>query len=175
MFFTSGILIAFFCFAFYLIWNQFLKKDTRLSTGLQVLRRKITDLENLSLTVEAQMDRHQSLIKDRTQNLESLLQATKVLCERLEKNIKTAQALESTDFPPQENQQISKKPQSSPAVRESKPVLQNRFPTKEQGVGSVRALNSSAGSHLKMVKTKSDKKLQFGKSPFSDLDFMDSP
>ena len=175
MFFTSGILIAFFCFAFYLIWNQFLKKDTRLSTGLQVLRRKITDLENLSLTVEAQMDRHQSLIKDRTQNLESLLQATKALCERLEKNIKIAQALESTGVPPRENQQIRKKPQSSPVVRESKPVLQSRFPTKEQEADSVRALNSSACSHLKMVKTQSDKKLQFGKSPFSDLDFIDSP
>lgn len=176
MFFTSGILIAFFCFAFYLIWNQFLKKDTRLSTGLQVLRRKITDLENLSLTVEAQMDRHQSLIKDRTQNMESLLRTAKVLSERLEKNIKTIQALNNKSSSPEENLQTDKNLQSYPPVKESHPVLQSRASSKKQETSSsFRDLNSPACSHLKMVKTQSDKKLQFGKSPFSNIDFVDSP
>ena len=93
MFFTSGIIIAFFCFAFYLIWNQFLKKDTRLSTGLQLLRKKINELENLSVNVSAQMDRQMSLARDKVEDLELLLKSAKENCEYLENLIQTAQTL----------------------------------------------------------------------------------
>ena len=77
MFFTSGIIIAFFCFAFYLIWNQFLRKDTRLNTGLQVLRKKISDLENLSLKVETQVNRQMSLLSERSKKMEILLKQSR--------------------------------------------------------------------------------------------------
>ena len=93
MFFTSGILIAFFCFAFYLIWNQFLKKDTRLSTGLQLLRKKISELENLSVNVSAQMERQMSLARDKVEDLELLLKSAKENSDRLEQLIQTTQTL----------------------------------------------------------------------------------
>ena len=170
MFFTSGIIIAFFCFSFYLIWNQFLKKDTRLSTGLQVLRKKITDLENLSLTVEAQVDRHMSVINERTRRLESLVQTTKALCERLEKNIKaTTQPEKKHDLSYLDTKAKEKESHSSSVKNFSKAEeLKNKTPS--AGLGS---------SHLKMVKeqpvTKKSRQLHFGKSPFTDLDFVESP
>ncbi len=98
MFFTSCIIIAFFCFAFYLIWNQFLKKDTRLSTGLKVLRKKISELQNLSLSVETQVDRHNSVVNDKIQRMEYLLKKTTQLCLRMEHNIKIATALTNKDL-----------------------------------------------------------------------------
>ena len=177
MFFTSGILIAFFCFAFYLIWNQFLKKDTRLSTGLQVLRRKITDLENLSLTVSAQVDRQLALINDKAKELESLLQNARVVCDRLEKNIKAVQALENS--PTGENQIVGKNVQTS---RMEDPALQDPSSFVEAKESSSTKSSSDKSSsnypHLKMVKTQSShkkKKMHFGESPFTDIDFIDSP
>ncbi len=169
MFFTSGIIIAFFCFSFYLIWNQFLKKDTRLSTGLQVLRKKITDLENLSLTVEAQVDRHMSVINERTRRLESLVHTTKALCERLEKNIKVAQSEKKHDlsYLDENAKEKESRPSSMDNVSNVK-ELKNKTPSAEL-----------ASSHLKMVKaqsvTKKPRQLHFGKSPFTDLDFVESP
>lgn len=166
MFFTSGIIIAFFCFSFYLIWNQFLKKDTRLSTGLQVLRKKITDLENLSLTIEAQVDRHMSIMNERTRRLESLLQTSKTLCEQMESYIKMAHSFEKKN----DSSYLSEKtkgselpPPSSVVETSKKDTIHSKLPS----------------SHLKMVKeqpsTKRRKELQFGKSPFTDLDFVESP
>lgn len=170
MFFTSGIIIAFFCFAFYLIWNQFLRKDTRLSTGLQVLRKKITDLENLSLTVEAQVDRQVSVVSDRIKKMESLLQTAKELCERLETNIKVVHSLENSDL------SYSKESVHTDEKKESLEVppvgkLKSGMDIK---LASQKKLSQS---HLKMVKEQPDKQkgLQFGESPFANLDFIESP
>ena len=181
MFFTSGILIAFFCFAFYLIWNQFLKKDTRLSTGLQVLRRKITDLENLSLTVSAQVDRQLPLVNNKAKELEILLQNARAVCDRLEKNIKAVQALENSS-PAGENQPVGKNVQTSPPIRMEDPALQNptSFVEAKESPSTKSASDkpSSHSPHLKMVKTQSShkkKKMHFGESPFTNIDFIDSP
>ena len=179
MFFTSGILIAFFCFAFYLIWNQFLKKDTRLSTGLQVLRRKITDLENLSLTVSAQVDRQLPLVNDKAKKLETLLQNARAVCDRLEKNIKMAQALENPPVMQDKNHQpTGKNVPPSPSTRAEDEALQNpsAFVKAKESPSSTKP--SSDYPHLKMVKTPSSskkKKMHFGESPFTDIDFIDSP
>lgn len=168
MFFTSGIIIAFFCFSFYLIWNQFLKKDTRLSTGLQVLRKKITDLENLSLTIEAQVDRHMSIMNERTRRLESLLQTSKTLCEQMESYIKIVHSVEKKN----DSSYLSEKTKGSVLPPPPSSVVE-----KSKDEDTIRSKLPS--SHLKMVKeqpsTKKRKKLQFGKSPFTDLDFMESP
>ena len=169
MFFTSGIIIAFFCFSFYLIWNQFLKKDTRLSTGLQVLRKKITDLENLSLTVEAQVDRHMSIVNERTRRLELLAQKTKTLCEQLEKNIKIAHSKKKYDISSL-NKKVTKEESHSSSIKTSPNVEELKNKDASSGLAS---------SHLKMVKeqpsSNKQRQFQFGKSPFTDLDFMESP
>ena len=88
LFFTSSIIIVFFCFAFYLIWDQFLKKDSRLSTGLQVLRKKINTLETLSIKVDDQVTRQLSILKEKTQHFESLIKKAQRINDQLDKQLK---------------------------------------------------------------------------------------
>ena len=162
MFFTSGIIIAFFCFAFYLIWNQFLRKDTRLNTGLQVLRKKISDLENLSLTVESQVDRQMSLVSERARRMESLLKQGKELCEKLEKNLNLIKDLDHLSY--------EKSSSSVPTTTNKKSF--NKTPLEK--TEKVFPIENSP-SHLKMVKeVNKQKKFHFGKSPFTQMDFVES-
>ena len=97
MFFTSGIIIAFFCLAFYLIWDQFLKKDSRLSTGLQVLRKKMHKLDTLSIQVNEQVNKQLSALKEQSKQFQELMKEAQALCERLEKTIHIAKNLNSKD------------------------------------------------------------------------------
>ncbi|MYE07395.1 MAG: hypothetical protein F4X95_01400 [Oligoflexia bacterium] len=185
MFFTSGLIIAFFCFAFYLIWNQFLKKDARLSTGLQVLRKKIGDLENLSLSVESQVDHSLSLVQEKTQKLESLLQTAKQLCDRIEKNIKVIETLKDSDLEELAVKANYKKLSTElrdPSLSETKLTnpkeATSPFQLKEPLPPLKRS--SSPSSHLKMVTKSSSqnppkKRLEFGESPFKNIEFIDSP
>lgn len=163
MFFTSGIIIAFFCFAFYLIWNQFLRKDTRLNTGLQVLRKKIGDLENLSLNVESQVDRQMSLVGEKTRKMESLLRQSKELCDTLEKHLQMVKALE----PSPEERATDSSHVNPPEVK----------PIKNHQKEAKKSFSKNSPAHLKMVKENplnKQKRFQFGKSPFTHLDFIES-
>ena len=159
VFFTSCIIIAFFCFAFYLIWNQFLKKDTRLSAGLKALKKKISELQNLSIRVENQMDRQMSTLSERSRKMESLLQKTKDYCERMEKNLKIAKALE--EYQKAEKQGIAHLPHDDASAL--KQPIETRPPV---------------SAHLKMVQKKDmprKKRPAFGESPFTNLDFIENP
>ena len=132
MFFTSGIIIVFFCFAFYLIWDQFLKKDSRLSTGLQVLRKKINTLENLSIKVDDQVARQLSLLTEKKQHFESLIKKAQRINEQLDKHLKSASLITNS------RQKINWL-----EVVKEKPVPE---------------------------KDKEQKVIQFGQSPFKNLD-----
>ena len=163
LFFTSCIIIAFFCFAFYLIWNQFLKKDTRLSTGLKVLRKKISELQNLSVAVESQMDRQSFAMNDKIQRLEYLLQKSQEVCQRMEKAIELASARPNKE---------GDKEVKSPAPQQQH--LNNEKPAfsaeKSPNPPPLKAI------HLKMLKNKAPKPKQpyFGESPFVKLGFVES-
>lgn len=144
----------FFCFSFYLIWNQFLRKDTRLSIGLNILRKKINELENLSINVEAQVDNNMSEISKKNNQLQALLQKTEIICLNLENNIKKAEALQELNL--RNNNTIN------PDL-----TLKTDLPVEPQSV------TKKAPSHyLKMVKNNTSaenkKKFEFGKSPFTD-------
>lgn len=91
MFFTSGIIIVFFCFAFYLIWDQFLKKDSRLSTGLHILRKKMQELEHLSLKADHQISRQMSMLAERKEELDFQIQEARRLHDQLEDTLKKLQ------------------------------------------------------------------------------------
>ena len=176
MFFTSCIIIAFFCFAFYLIWNQFLKKDTRLSTGLKILRKKISDLQNLSSTVDTQVDRQGALMDEKFQRMEHLLQKSKEVCQQLESRIEIALALKNNDYA-----EPAGFPKPNPSVEKSKTLegIKNPKPRflKETPISKKESIKSSAikAIHLKMVKDKPAKPKQayFGESPFVKLGFVE--
>ena len=97
MFFTSSIIIVFFCFAFYLIWDQFLKKDSRLSTGLHILRKKMQELEHLSLKVDHQVNRQMSVLEERKEEVAFQIQEARRLRNQLEDILKNIQpAIDNT-------------------------------------------------------------------------------
>jgi len=91
LFFTSGVIIVFFCFAFYLIWDQFLKKDSRLSTGLHILRKKMQELEHLSLKVDHQISRQLSILAERKEEVAFQIREARQLHDQLEDTLKKLQ------------------------------------------------------------------------------------
>ena len=142
--------------------------------------------KNLSLTVETQMDRHISSMHEKTRKLECLLQNGKDLCERLEKNIKLARSLEVTD--PSLGITDNEKKYSEKAVSKnvvspdslvSDSIVEKHLLVEESG--TIHISHSPSRSHLKMVEKPSvpgkdtQKKHHFGESPFTDMDFIDSP
>ena len=143
-----------------MIWNQFLKKDTRLSTGLKVLRKKISDLQNLSSTVEIEMSRHSSVMDNKIQRMEYLLKKSKEVCTQMEKNIAILKTLKK-----QEAGQLE------PSAMSSKPTVSETKSEKPKQQTNVQAI------HLKMVKEKPTdrpKPAYFGESPFVKLGFVES-
>ena len=150
MFFTSCLIIVFFCFAFYLIWDQFLKKDSRLSTGLKVLRKKTGELEGLSVKVDDQIARQLSLLQEKSKHFEVLIKKATQLNEQLNQHLKTG---ESRPFPPS----------SSPAPHRTETI-----DPKMNWLEVVTPPSSSKGRAA--ASPKQDKVIHFGRSPFKDLD-----
>ena len=144
------------------------------------------DLENLSLTVENQLDHYISTIQEKTRKLESLLQTSKQLCERMEANIKIMDSLNKTDSHSTINKHHKKidKYMRDNFLSETKPPVQNRiepnpFIPKEPLPILKPTSPPPLRPHLKMVtepatRQKRKKKLEFGKSPF-DIEFVDPP
>ncbi len=151
MLFTSGLIIVFFCFAFYLIWDQFLKKDSRLSTGLKILRKKTGELEELSIKVENQVTKQLSLLKDKTQHFESLVKKARQINEELRQHMESKAF---TSPPPKASEKASSplKPHFSPRQ-------------KLTWLEVVKGSPASRGENTK----EDDKVIQFGRSPFTDL------
>ena len=152
MFFTSCLIIVFFCFAFYLIWDQFLKKDSRLSTGLKVLRKKTGELEGLSVKVDDQIARQLSLLQEKSKHFEVLIKKATQLNEQLNQHLKTGGGGEA--FPssrvPHRVESIDPKMNWLEVVSPPTPPSRGKAPP----------------SH----KHTEDKVIHFGRSPFKDLD-----
>ena len=161
MFFTSGIIIAFFCFAFYLIWDQFLKKDSRLSTGLQVLRKKMHKLENVSTQVNTQVHQHLSALRAESQRLEELIKQGQTLCGQLSAFIKWQ---EQQSALAQQTAAITKQQNSKNKLTSLQKSMQ------KSGQKPVQK------SNLKKAPSHPNKEsiFQFGQSPFTDIDFTPS-
>ena len=158
--FTSGLIIAVFCFAFYLIWDQFLKKDSRLSIGLQVLRKKMNELENLSLHVEDQVTKHMKHIQDKTLQIESAIKQSKFLIKQLE-NLN------------QEIKEASKTPDNLRQPNYNK--THHPVPSSHNKENHLKPKGKDAPSPF--LKTKENTRRQqrsallFSQSPFQQIDF----
>ena len=162
MIFTSGLIIAVFCFAFYLIWDQFLKKDSRLSIGLQVLRKKMNELENLSLNVEDQVTKHMKQLQDKTLQIENALKQSKALIKQMkylnheiEEASKTPENLHTRW---NKSHKAANKPTGNPPPQNDKKHL--------------KTLEEEPSPFLKSRKTiKQKSALLFSQSPFQQMDF----
>lgn len=139
MLFTSGILIAFFCFAFYLIWDQFLKKDSRLSTGLQILRKKMTELESLSVQVSSQVSRQIFASQEKCRQLEEMIKKAELVCSSLEKQIQTANSYSVKQLKIVHKETPIKPPSTKDPVKE-----ENLFQFGESPFKDVDFINSTS-------------------------------
>ena len=146
--------------------------------GLQILRKKISDLESLALNVEMQVDRQMSMVNERTRRMESLLQKTKELSDHLERNIKIARSLEEIHsvLLEEESSQKQVKENKMNSLKEE-PAIDNQF-TMEHFAESkkIKKLKKINSSEEKATQLKGDKKkkFQFGESPFVNIDFVPS-
>lgn len=150
MFFTSCLIIIFFCFAFYLIWDQFLKKDSRLSTGLKVLRKKTGELEGLSVKVDDQITRQLSLLQEKSKHFEVLIKKATQLNEQLNQHLKSGKEGGFASSPP--------------------PHRTDTIDPKMNWLEVVKHTSPSKGSAPSSHKQREDKIIHFGRSPFKDLD-----
>lgn len=146
--------------------------------GLQILRKKISDLESLALNVEMQVDRQMSMVNERTRRMESLLQKTKELSDHLERNIKIARSLEeihSVLLEEESSQKQVKGSEMNPLKEE--PAVDNQF-TEAHFFESkkIKKLKNVNSSEKKVTHLESDqkKKFHFGESPFVNIDFVPS-
>ena len=70
-----------------------MKKDSRLSAGLHVLRKKTQELEHLSIKVDHQMNRQISVLTEKKEELVSHIHEARLLCRQMENHLKKIQPL----------------------------------------------------------------------------------
>ena len=157
--------------------ESILKEDTRLSMGLQILRKKINDLESLALSVETQIDRQMSMVNERTRRMESLLKKSKEFSEHLEKNIKIARSLGEIHsiLLEEEANQEKLKDNKLNSLKE-KSTLESKFATKHFLESKKNKYLDKVASKKNVEQAKDEKKpkFQFGESPFLNIDFVSS-
>ncbi len=151
MLFITSFLILSFCFIFYIIWNQFLRKDTRLSMGLKILQKKMTLLEDFSQKADHQLRKGIDLLDKKNRELEKIVGEARFCIFKMEKLIlgletetskKTASKKKSVSLV-EKKTELGKTDEKKPLT-----LIENE----------------------KNEKTK----FQFGESPFAGLQFIES-
>lgn len=154
MLFITGFLILSFCFIFYIIWNQFLRKDTRLSMGLKILQKKMDLLDNFSQKTDLQLRKGIDLLDKKNRELEKIVSEARFCIFKMEKLILgfETESNKKTTAPPKKKSISLVEKKSAPAkTTEKKPL--------------------TLVENKKSEKTK----FQFGESPFASLQFIESP
>ena len=152
MLFITGFLILSFCFIFYIIWNQFLRKDTRLSMGLKILQKKMTLLDDFSQKTDLQLRKGIDLLDKKNRELEKIVSEARFCIFKMEKLIlgfETAAVKKSASK--KKSISLVQKKEASTAPPSEKKSL-------------------SLIEHKKPEKTK----FQFGESPFASLQFVET-
>ena len=85
--FVTGLFIFSFCFVFYIIWHQFLRKDARLSVGLKVLQKKMNMIENFSKQTDMQLIKGIELLDKKNKDLEKIVSEARFCIFKMEKLI----------------------------------------------------------------------------------------
>ena len=158
MLFITGFLILSFCFIFYIIWSQFLRKDTRLSMGLKILQKKMSMLEDFSQKTDLQLRKGIDLLDKKNRELEKIVNEARFCIFKMEKLILGFET--SAGKKPPVPSAPKKK---SISLVEKKEASQKGQPSKEKSLALIE-------------KGKTEKnKFQFGESPFASLQFIESP
>ena len=154
MLFITGFLILSFCFIFYIIWNQFLRKDTRLSMGLKILQKKMALLDDFSQKTDLQLRKGIDLLDKKNRELEKIVSEARFCIFKMEKLI--------LGFETESNKKTTSQPKKKPISL----VEKKEIPVK----------NTEKQPLTLIENTKPEKtKFQFGESPFASLQFIESP
>ena len=145
--FVTGLFIFSFCFVFYIIWHQFLRKDAHLSVGLKVLQKKMNMIEKFSKQTDLQLIKGIELLDKKNKDLEKIVSEARFCIFKMEKLI--------SSFEEKNNHVIDKKP-----LEKQNEEQQNKTP-----------------SRLSLVQEQPSQpqqksKFNFGESPFSHLNFV---
>ena len=143
MLFITIFFIFSLCFVFYVIWNQFLKKDTRLSIGLKVLQKKMNLLEDLSQKTDTQLRKGIELLDKKNRELEKIVSEARFCIFKMEKLILNFES-KASEKQPSAKLSVLKEKEKRTKPLEIPPSLSSK--TKE--------------------KLKRKTKFQFGESPF---------
>lgn len=85
MLFMTTLIIGTFCFSFYLLWNQFLKKETRLSTGLKVLQKKLDMVEKFAHQTDMTFQKRELLLNKKQKEIEKAINEARFCIFKMEK------------------------------------------------------------------------------------------
>ncbi len=154
MLFITGFFILSFCFIFYIIWNQFLRKDARLSMGLKILQKKMTLLEDFSQKTDHQLRKGIDLLDKKNRELEKIVSEARFCIFKMEKLILGFEI------------EVNKKPTSTSKKKSISLV--------EKKSESVKTPEKKLLTLIENKKPEKKTKFQFGESPFASLQFIES-
>ena len=157
--FVTGLFIFSFCFVFYIIWHQFLRKDARLSVGLKVLQKKMNMIENFSKQTDMQLIKGIELLDKKNKDLEKIVSEARFCIFKMEKLI--------SSFEEKNHSVFNKEPlESQNPVEKQKEIQQSQEKTSSR----LSLVQKKLPENPSKLQQKS--KFDFGESPFSDLNFV---
>ena len=159
MLFITTLLICSFCFVVYLIWNQFLKKDTSLHVGLKVLQKKMSLLEDFSHRTDQQLRQGIKLLDQKNKDLEKIVKEARFCIFKMEKLIYGFEGIKK-ESPSQNKSKISLLKNENL----SSDLLSNK---------KITVIKDKKKKTLELKEKKA--RFQFGESPFVDLNFIEYP
>ena len=168
MLFFTTLLIGSFCFVFYLVWNQFLRKDARLSIGLKILQKKMDILENFSEKIDLQLSKGVELLDKKNRELEKIIGEARFCIFKMEKL--TSGMEKSNNNSKAASEPI---PKPHPKKKWAKPPSEAPLPSKENRISLVK--EEQKNKFLKSGENSKEhlRDFDFGESPFSHLNFVE--
>ena len=174
MLFFTTLLIGSFCFVFYLVWNQFLRKDARLSIGLKILQKKMDVLENFSEKIDLQLSKGVELLDKKNRELEKIIGEARFCIFKMEKLTSGMEKtnMEKTNNTPKAAREAASKLNPKKTYKLD-PPREGPLPSKENRISLVKDEQKN-----KKLKSQIDSKehlrdFDFGESPFSHLNFVE--
>ena len=171
--FVTGLFVLSFCFVFYVIWHQFLRKDARLSVGIKVLQKKMNMLETLSHQTDVQLNKGITLLDKKNKDLEKIVSEARFCIFKMEKLLSGFEEKNSQFFKKNQNsssQKISLVSDSEKnSQKESEKNLQSNSQKNFQHASDLQQTSEKNSSGIKKIALVKKVKFNFGESPFSRI------
>ena len=163
--FVTGLFVLSFCFVFYVIWHQFLRKDARLSVGIKVLQKKMNMLETLSHQTDVQLNKGITLLDKKNKDLEKIVSEARFCIFKMEKLLSGFEEKNSQFFKKNQNPSSQKISLVSDSEKNSQKESEKNF----QHASDLQQTSEKNSSGIKKIALVKKVKFNFGESPFSRI------